>query len=52
VIISDPDDDDRRLYLTIDEHLAAMSTGWLDEPTVVKRAANMALFRARLPGGT
>jgi SAM-dependent methyltransferase len=45
-------DDDRRLYMTIDEHLAAMSTGGLDEPTIVKRAANMALFRARLPNKT
>jgi hypothetical protein len=35
--------------MTVDEHLAAMSAGGLDQPTFVKRAGNMALFRARLP---
>jgi hypothetical protein len=45
-------DDDRKLYMTIDEHLAAMSIGGLDEPMVVKGAGNLALFRARLPDAT
>jgi hypothetical protein len=45
------DDYDRRLYMTIDEHLA-MSIGGLDEPMVVKGAGNMALFRATLLDAT
>ncbi len=41
-------DDDRRLFMTVAEHLGAMSEGGLQHPTMVMLAGRLALFRAHI----
>jgi SAM-dependent methyltransferase len=43
-------DDNRALFLTVEEHLVALQTGGIVEPCFVLKGENMAYFKGRFPG--
>jgi len=41
-----PADDDRPLFMTVDEHLAALGAGGFDDPELLRQEGSLALFAA------
>jgi trans-aconitate methyltransferase len=45
-----PPDDERPLFMSVDEHLRALEVGGIIDPTLVLTLNQLALFRGRFPG--